>query len=218
MELQVGRLLNSQSVSYLCRNPSKSVVPSQQHRSNKIAALILHGHVMNLHFHDTIPFLGRYCHVPSIQLRPELYLPWAILFFFFKRYCGTCSTFFYKNIHALTCACVLWVGPSRLILGTMVPSLLVRLLWFLSHLGFLWPIVGLSFSLDPSTPLGTVLQLGGLVCMGTVCQVPILIVPQFVTCLLIGLQPPWRCAVLIVHLFSMLSSCDECCVPWPGFV
>src|SRR5882757_4874659 len=28
---------------------------------------------MNLHFHDTIPSLGRYCHVPSVQLRPELY-------------------------------------------------------------------------------------------------------------------------------------------------
>src|SRR5712675_2821340 len=88
--------------------------------------------------------------------------------FSFKRYCGTCSTFFYKNIHASTCACVLRVGPSRLILGTMVPSLLVRLLWFLSRLGFLWPIIGLSFLLDPSALLGAVFQRGGLVHMGTV--------------------------------------------------
>src|SRR5712672_1789068 len=117
------------------------------------------------------PFLGRYCHVPSVQLRPELYFPWAILFFFFKRYCGTCSTFFYKNIHALTCACVLQVGPSRLILGTMVPSLLVQSFLSLGLLGFLWPIVGPSFLLDPSTPLGVVLQLGGLVCMGMACPV-----------------------------------------------
>src|SRR5882757_10853265 len=122
---------------------------------------------MNLHFHDTIPFLGQYCHVPSVQLRPELYLPWAILFSFFKRCCGTCSTFFYKNIHASTYACVLRVGPSQLTLGTMVPSLLVRLFWFLSHLGLLWPIVDLSFSLDPFALLGVVLRLGELVCMGT---------------------------------------------------
>src|SRR5712671_2036578 len=142
---------------------------------------------MNLHFHDTIPFLGWYCHIPSIQLRPELHFPWAILFFFFKRCCGTCSTFFYKNICASTYACVLQVGPSWLILGTMVPSLQGQLLWLLSFLGFLWPLVGLSFLLDLFAPLGAVLRWGGLVCMGTACQVPILVVPQFVACLLIGL-------------------------------
>src|SRR5712672_3138876 len=35
MELQVGHLLNSRSVSYLCRNPSKSVVLYSYHQANK---------------------------------------------------------------------------------------------------------------------------------------------------------------------------------------
>ena len=39
MELQVGRLLHSQSVSYLCCNPSRLVVPYSYHQANKLTTL-----------------------------------------------------------------------------------------------------------------------------------------------------------------------------------
>jgi len=194
MELQVGRLLNSRSVLYLCRNPSKSVVPYSYHQANKSTtpqqqnssthpSWARHESSFSWHhplFRSVLPRTIRPVQtwtVPSLGYLVFLLqaVLWYLQYLLLQKY--SCINMCLHSSGWTILADPQYNGTKSFSSITLV----------FESSGVLWPIVGLSFSLDPSALLGVVLRLGGLVCMGMACQVPILAVLQSVACLLIGL-------------------------------
>ena len=107
-----------------------------------------------------------------------------LAFLFFKQCCGTCSTFCYKNAHALTRAFRLWFDCSPLSPGITVFSLVLVQ-------------VCLAVKVLPRTAMY----------MGMERQVPIL------TVLLLGPWFHWQPISIVAGPSSVPSNLGECCVP-----